>query len=230
MNSRSILLNRIRLACAGADVHELPSQIPDFPCYSDPVAQFCQELEAAGGVFLDGRRSGKLAENLATVIRASDSTEIYWESQELFHRYGIPFSPSKTCHGVGDLLFYSHHPDQEVKFPLLLESRPYGKSELAASSLSVSPARCGIAETGTIVHEIVPGTGRLFSLLPPAQLILLSERDLIMNSTELFEHMLPEQRGSSLTLITGPSRTADVEKTLIIGVHGPKKMFVILLP
>jgi L-lactate utilization protein LutC len=224
------MLDRIRRACAGTDAGELPSQVPDFPHYSDPLSQFRFEFEAVGGVFLDGRGEGRLAEGLATVVRASDSREIYWESEELFHKYGIPFTLGQTGHGSEDPLLYSRHPDQEVEFPLLLESKPYGKDELAASTLSISPARLGIAETGTIVHEVVPGTGRLFSILPPARLVLLSERDLIMNAGEVFDGMLGEQRGSVLTLITGPSRTADIEKTLVVGVHGPKKMFVILTP
>ena len=230
MGSRSVMLDRIRRACAGSDAGRLPSQMPDFPHYSDAVAQFRLEFEAVGGVFLDGRGSARLAEGLATVVRASGSTEIYWESEELFRKYGIPFKLRQTGHGSANLLLYSRHPDQEVEFPLLLESKPYGKHELAVSSLSISPARLGIAETGTIVHEMVPGTGRLFSILPPAWLALLSERDLIMNSSELFDAMLGEQHGSMLTLVTGPSRTADIEKTLVVGVHGPKKMFVILTP
>ncbi|MDP7560101.1 MAG: LUD domain-containing protein [Planctomycetota bacterium] len=230
MGSRSVMLGRIRRACAGTDASKLPSQMPDFPHYSDPVAQFRLELEAVGGVFLDGRGSGQLAEGLATVVRASDSTEVYWESEELFRRYGIPFKLRQTGQESANLLLFSRHPDRKVEFPLLLESNPYGKSEVAASSLSISPARLGIAETGTIVHEVVPGTGRLFSILPPARLTLLSERDLIMNSRELFADMLGEQCGSVLTLITGPSRTADIEKTLVVGVHGPKKLFVILTP
>ena len=230
MTSRSVMLERIRRACSGTEAGELPAELPDFPDYSDPVAQFQQEFEAVGGIFLDGRGSSQLAQALATVIRASDSTEVYWESEELFQQYEIPYTLRRAGHGAAKVLFYSRHPDQGVEFPVLLESRPYRMDELAGSSLSISPARCGIAETGTIVHEVVPGTGRLFSLLPPAWLALLSEQDLIMNSAELFADMLVNQRGSVLTLITGPSRTADIEKTLVVGVHGPKKMFVILTP
>ncbi|MEE8350017.1 MAG: LUD domain-containing protein [Acidobacteriota bacterium] len=228
MGSRSAMLDRIRRACAGNGTTELPSQMPDFPHYADPVAQFRKEFEAVGGVFLDGRGSGELLEGLKTVVRASDSIEVYWESQALLRRYDIPFNRAPSHHKAGNLLLYSCHPEQKIDFPLLLESRSHGKAELARSSLSISPARCGIAETGTIVHEVTPGTGRLFSLLPPTRLVLLSERDLIMNSAEFFPDLLVDSQGSVVTLITGPSRTADIEKTLVVGVHGPKKMFVIL--
>ena len=48
------MLHKIRQACAGSDAVELPSEMPDFPHYSDPVEKFHQELESAGGVFLTG--------------------------------------------------------------------------------------------------------------------------------------------------------------------------------
>ena len=72
------------------------------------------------------------------------------------------------------------------------------------------------------------GVGRLLSVLPASHLVLLSERDILMNGKELFDRLRLGEEGSALTLVTGPSRTADIEKTLVVGVHGPKKLFVML--
>jgi L-lactate dehydrogenase complex protein LldG len=95
-------------------------------------------------------------------------------------------------------------------------------------SLSAGHAYRGIAETGTVVQRTVPGTGRLLAVLPPAHVVFLSERDLLMNHADFFREVRPGEEGSYLVLVTGPSRTADIEKTLVLGVHGPQRHYVVL--
>ena len=226
--SRSVMLQRIRRACGGADSTGLPTELPVFPDYPDPVEKFRQELERVGGVFLDGRSSEGLSAALTSVLEQSDSTEIYWEGQKLFPKHGLSFTLRHPEALAASDLLYSFHFRHQVKLPLILNSKPYQRGDLGRISLSASGARFGIAETGTIVHEVTAGTGRLLSLLPPAHLVLLSERDLLMNHAVLFLSTHPGQEGSAMTLVTGPSRTSDIERSLIVGVHGPEKWFVIL--
>jgi len=228
--SRSVMLQKIRRACVGADSAELPTELPEFPHYSDPVAKFRQELEKVGGVFLDGRRSEELSTALSIVLKQSDSTEIYWEGEELFQKHGLSFTLRNPEAFAKGSLLYSFHFRHQVQFPIILNSKPGERRDLARISLSASGARFGIAETGTIVHQVTAGTGRLLSLLPAAHLVLLSEQDLLMNHSVFFRSTSPGDYGSAMTLVTGPSRTADIEKTLVIGVHGPKRLFVILTP
>jgi len=223
------MLHKIRQACAGADSVELPDEMPEFPHYADPVEKFRQELEGVGGVFLDGRRPEELAGVLDLVLKESDSTEIYWEGEELFQRHGISVTLRDPEAFAKGSLVYSFHYRRRVHFPIILNSKPGERSDLARISLSASGARFGVAETGTVVHEVKAGRGRLLSLLPPAHLVFLSQRDLLMNQAMLFLATPPGQ-GSALTLVTGPSRTADIERTLVVGVHGPEKLFVILTP
>ena len=221
------MLHKIRQACAGADFVELPEEMPEFPHYADPVEKFRQELEGVGGVFLDGRRPEELAGVLDLVLKESDSTEIYWEGEELFQRHGLSFTLRDPEAFANGSLVYSFHFRHRVQFPIILNSKPGERSDLARISLSASGARFGVAETGTVVHEVKAGRGRLLSLLPPAHLVFLSQRDLLMNQAMLFLAIPPGQ-GRALTLVTGPSRTADIERTLVVGVHGPEKLFVIL--
>ncbi|MCZ6877955.1 MAG: hypothetical protein O7G29_07425 [Acidobacteria bacterium] len=128
--SRSVMLQKIRRACVGADSAELPTELPEFPHYSDPVAKFRQELEKVGAVFLDGRRSEELSAALSVVLKQSDSTEIYWEGEELFQKHGLSFTlRNPETFAKGDLL-YSFHFRHKVKFPIILNSKPYERSDL----------------------------------------------------------------------------------------------------
>ena len=231
--SRSVLLEKIRHACklgapSASPLAPLPSQLPDFPRWEDPVATFSQELEKAGGVFLDARKEGQLAVALSTMLEQTGSTEIYWEDREIFEKHDLPYSLRDPEAFEQGHLVYSFHFGGSIKFPLILNSKSREGENLARVTLSASSALYGIAETGSVVHEVAAGRGRLLSVLPRAHVMLLSEQDLLSNQKELFSKLRLQEEGSAVTIITGPSRTADIEKTLILGVHGPQYWYVIL--
>jgi L-lactate dehydrogenase complex protein LldG len=97
--------------------------------------------------------------------------------------------------------------------------------------VGVTGAIGAIAESGTIAVVSGPGRPRLASLLPPVHVAVL-RTDLIHESLpDLFAaHPRVADEGSNVVLITGPSRTADIEMTLTRGVHGPGEVHVLLLP
>jgi L-lactate dehydrogenase complex protein LldG len=97
--------------------------------------------------------------------------------------------------------------------------------------VGVTGAMGAIADSGTIAVLSGPGRPRLASLLPPVHVAVL-RMDLIHPSLpDLFAaHPRVADEGSNFVLITGPSRTADIEMTLTRGVHGPGEVHVILLP
>ncbi len=226
--SRAVLLERIRLACAAGTASELPDELPEFPSYEDAASKFRDELDAVGGVFFDGRSADELPQILSQILEKTGATEIYWECEEVFQKNGVPYrlrDPEAFSH---QHLVFSYHFQGRVEFPLVLNFKPYDRATLGAVPISVSNATFGIAETGTIVHSVTPGTGRLLSVLPEAHVVFLSEKDLLMNSVEFFGRNELGKLGSALTLVTGPSRTADIEKTLVRGVHGPREWYVVL--
>jgi L-lactate dehydrogenase complex protein LldG len=75
-----------------------------------------------------------------------------------------------------------------------------------------------------------PSRPRLASLLPPVHVALVSKRALYPTMAAFFSaHPNIVREGSNLVFITGPSRTADIEQTLTLGVHGPRQVHVVLV-
>ena len=99
----------------------------------------------------------------------------------------------------------------------------------AIADAGVSDAAFGLADTGSVVLAASPEEPRARSLLPDVHVSLLREDRILAGLDELFAEVggaLP----SSLAIATGPSRSADIEQTLTIGVHGPREVHVVLLP
>ena len=86
----------------------------------------------------------------------------------------------------------------------------------------------GVAETGTIVLTSGAGHPSSTSLLPDIHIAVLHESDIHKNLPQVFK-LQEIQDTSSYVLISGPSRTADIEMTLTIGVHGPGELHVFCL-
>ena len=93
----------------------------------------------------------------------------------------------------------------------------------------VSEASFGLADTGSVVLAASPHEPRARSLLPDVHVSLLPEERILPGLAELFE-TLGGELPSALAIVTGPSRSADIEQSLTIGVHGPGEVHVVLLP
>jgi hypothetical protein len=91
-----------------------------------------------------------------------------------------------------------------------------------------SRALYGLADTGSIVLAASPQEPRARSLLPFVHVTELRIEDLLPGLPELFAELGPELP-SGLAIVTGPSRSADIEQLLTIGVHGPGEVHVVLL-
>lgn len=99
----------------------------------------------------------------------------------------------------------------------------------ALERAETSEAAYGIAESGSVVLLASPDEPRGRSLLPDVHVSLLREDRIVPGLADLFAAVgadLP----SSLAIVTGPSRSADIEQTLTVGVHGPGEVHVVLLP
>lgn len=99
----------------------------------------------------------------------------------------------------------------------------------AVVDIGITGADYALADTGTLVMIASPGEQRLISLLPPAHIAVVPRDRILTGLDELFTIVpLPADGASSLVLITGPSRTADIEQILVRGVHGPGQITVVI--
>ena len=101
----------------------------------------------------------------------------------------------------------------------------------ASAEIGVTGCDAAIAETGSLVLLSGPGKPRAASLLPGIHLAIVRRGDLRFSMGEFFSEQSASIAGAACcSFITGPSRTADIELTLTVGVHGPGKVFVVVGP
>ena len=92
----------------------------------------------------------------------------------------------------------------------------------------VSRALYGLADTGSVVLAASSEEPRANSLLPDVHVSLLAEDRILAGLAELFEAVGAELP-SALAIVTGPSRSGDIEQQLVVGVHGPGEVHVVLV-
>ncbi len=110
----------------------------------------------------------------------------------------------------------------------------YDVQELERCDAGISECEALIAQTGSVLLTARDGGGRALSVLPPHHVVIARRGQLLPDLPAAYA-LLHEKYGSTgwpgmMTLITGPSRTADIERILVLGAHGPKKLTVILFP
>jgi L-lactate dehydrogenase complex protein LldG len=129
-------------------------------------------------------------------------------------------------------LVVAPHPDlQAVDWaasPLL--TIRYGRAE-SADMVSVQRGFAGIAETGTLMLPSGGATPTTLNLLPDTEIVLLKADQIVGAYEEAFDRL--RETGDfmprNVMLVTGPSRSADIERTLELGAHGPRRLHIVLV-
>lgn len=106
------------------------------------------------------------------------------------------------------------------------------KTDLAGCDVSITGCEFLVARTGTIVMSSAQTSGRTASVYAPIHIciaytkqLVYDLKDALLAAKNKYGNNLP----SLITFATGPSRTADIEKTLVVGVHGPKEVYLFLV-
>ena len=119
------------------------------------------------------------------------------------------------------------------------DSREAVRRRLTESGMGITGADYAIAETGSVIVLPRQGLSRLVSVVPPVHVAIVRPQDILGTLDDLFALRRLEfhrngangnaDMGSYLNFITGPSRTADIEQTIVVGVHGPREVHMVLL-
>ena len=215
MSSREKILGRIRAALHSDTPPDRPEVLevwpPANPTTAKMTARFVEEIEGVAGevhqcASMDDAR-GKLGE----IVGGLTATPV-----------GV------VDHPLARELTQDLPPDR-----LDLETSDGVVRELADWSASILVADCLLADTGTCMVACGTPRHRLMCYLPPVSIVLARGDRLFEHLPAAWEELSPrvadpELRGE-FVFITGPSRTADIEKILILGAHGPKRLVVLLV-
>jgi L-lactate utilization protein LutC len=221
--SRDAFLERVRQAVlagnrAGAGGAVPPrGQVGYQGAGVDPAARFADELRAAGGQPYLVPDAGAAIATILDLVKGH--------------------SPRRVLLGPGAFLDTLGLADAlrvlEVDVERVENLTPATSREaFFAADLAISGVHYVIAETGTVVVEARPNEPRSLSLLAPVHIVVAHSGQLLPDLFDLFE---PDRGGGSerlpscLSLITGPSKTGDIELRLVTGVHGPGELHVVLV-
>ena len=174
---------------------------------SKGIGDFEAELIALGGYFISCKLD-EVSHNILETLRVHGIDRLMvWET---------PYLPVGLIEQLTEAGILISHPTVETQDTNCL---------LRAG---LTGASAGIADSGSVLLSGGPGRPLIASLLPEVHIALLWEKDVFENLSQVLQRKDVKQASASV-LITGPSRTADIEMALTIGVHGPGELHVICI-
>ncbi|MCH8801646.1 MAG: lactate utilization protein [Chloroflexi bacterium] len=160
---------------------------------------------------------------IESVVLESGASNIVRSAQEVFDQVPVDAALANLGLKVTTVLYDEAN------------SREALREEIRQAGIGITGADYALAETGSLVILPRRGLSRLVSLVPPVHIALVRPEDLLDSLDDLFllrrleYHQRGGEMGSYLNFITGPSRTADIEMTIVEGVHGPKEVHMVIL-
>ena len=131
---------------------------------------------------------------------------------------------------------HSHHDTDAlldgIGLPVVRTENGYDVNDLESCDAGVTGCEVLVAQTGGIMVSVGSSGGRALSVLPPHHVVIARTSQMVSDLTAAFEHVKKRYGRnfpSFMSFITGPSRTGDIERILVLGAHGPKRLTVLLV-
>ena len=204
--SKETILKKIRKALSQPVAQPFPQSEGNSSVYTPPgdenAVVFAEQFSRLQGRFVYCINRQELAFQLSSLIKKMDWSRVYCLEDELLQQTGINLD------------------DRRVR------------DDLAGCDASITGCEFLVARTGSIVMSAAQKSGRNTSVYAPVHICIAWSHQLVPDVKDALQGMR-DRYGSKLpslmTFATGPSRTADIEKTLVVGVHGPKEVYVFLV-
>lgn len=213
--SRDSILHRLRTELSKGPAVQAPPVPEVWPRTKATAAQladrFAEELKAVHGELVRVASIEQARQKLVELVK-----------QSAWNRVGVMERP--LCQEVASVLEPAR---------MMRPCANHGPKEFAPLAASLVGAEFLLADTGSCVIACGTAQERMLCYLPPACVVVARAGQLAEHLPAVWPELAkrcadPQARGE-LVIVTGPSRTADIEKILILGVHGPKKLVVLLI-
>jgi L-lactate dehydrogenase complex protein LldG len=225
-SQHAAFLTRVRAAVAAGRAYRVQTRddLPPDAGYigggDDLCQRLAQEIDAVGG------RAHLVADleaarfSLAKLLEQYQPTSAYCWQHPLLDRIGLAeLLAERQIARVDHASLADLTPDEQLKIAL-------------AADIGITSATFAVAETGSLAMASGPGAERGASLLPPVHVAIVERSQIVPDLFDLFAHYGAtgaDTMPSNLVLITGPSKTGDIELQLTTGVHGPGEWHVIVV-
>lgn len=204
--SKENILKKIRKALS----HPTPLPFPGsegntsvfHPSQQELEIEFAEQFSKLQGRFVFCINQQELAFQLSSLVKKQDWNKVFCLEDKLIE----PFAGS-----IGDRIV---------------------KTGLADCDVSITGCECLVARTGSIVLSAAQPGGRTTSVYAPVHICIAFTKQLVYDlkdGLQLVKDKYGNNLPSLISFATGPSRTADIEKTLVVGVHGPKEVYLFLV-
>ena len=205
-SSKENILKKIRKALS----HSTPLPFPKSegintvfqPLQQEIEVEFAEQFTLLQGKFIYCINRQELAFQLGSLVKKQDWNKVYCLEDKLIENVASQLSERLV------------------------------KTDLANCDVSITGCEYLVARTGSIVMSSAQLSGRTTSVYAPIHICIAYTNQLVYDLKDALQ-AAKEKYGSKLpsliTFATGPSRTADIEKTLVVGVHGPKEVYVFLV-
>ena len=172
------------------------------PLQQEPEIEFAEQFTKLQGKFIFCLNRQELAFQVNSLVRKQEWKKVFCKEENLVNLIGPQLTEYLT------------------------------REDLSNCDVSITSCEALIARTGTIMMSTAQISGRTVSVYAPVHICIAYTKQLVYDlkdALQLVRDKYGEQLPSLITFATGPSRTADIEKTLVVGVHGPKDVFCFLV-